>query len=94
MKPYNAVHFIRVLQYVSKPGDYDSEYDFQYAVYSRALGCTRHYYVLWCVYEIVLKHYAGIYPEFLFPTAKVRQVSASRFQATTSLLGGPSCTRA
>ena len=23
--------------------------DLQYAVYSRAMGCTRHYYVIWCV---------------------------------------------
>jgi hypothetical protein len=38
-----------VLQYVEKPGDYRNEHQFMHDVYYHAMGCTRHYYKLWCV---------------------------------------------
>ena len=36
-----------LLQYVEKPGDYRTERQFMHDIYTRAMGCTRHYYNIW-----------------------------------------------
>lgn len=43
---FYSVHF-SCLQYTHKPGDFKSEYAFMDNLYHRAMGCSRHYFVLW-----------------------------------------------
>jgi hypothetical protein len=38
---------LAALQFVHKPGDYETEEALMRDLYTRATSCTRHYYILW-----------------------------------------------